>query len=112
MVLCGGNGDRKGKAGRYSNPGALALARTVLPPDQLGTRKSLLHVDPAVRSGVLAGVGGGGKVFAIIYPLYSCLAYYELVSTVKPSCFRDCRRMMKVSKQLGLDHRTQTDRLF
>ena len=30
-----------------------------LPPDQLGTRKSLSRVDPAVRSGALAVVGGG-----------------------------------------------------
>jgi hypothetical protein len=30
-----------------------------LPPDQLGTRKSLSRVDSAVRSSALAGVGGG-----------------------------------------------------
>jgi len=30
-----------------------------LPPDQLGTRKSLTRVDSAVRSSALAGVGGG-----------------------------------------------------
>ena len=30
-----------------------------LPPDQLGTRKSLSRIDSAARLGALAGVGGG-----------------------------------------------------
>jgi len=72
-----------------------------LPPDQLGTRKSLSRVDPAQ---VLEA--GGGKATIIIYRNLTLLVS-RLRARVNGRAdlrrFRDCRRMMELSKRLELD---------